>query len=39
MATLKINGDRIEPYEQGWVMRSAGPPVLVTGVLALDRCA
>jgi len=28
-----------DPYEQCWVMRSAGPPVLVTGVLRADRCA
>jgi retron-type reverse transcriptase len=27
------------PYEQGWVMRSAGPPVLVTATLGADRCA
>jgi hypothetical protein len=28
-----------EPYEQCWVMRSAGLLALVTAMLALDRCA
>jgi RNA-directed DNA polymerase len=28
-----------DPYEQGWVMRSAGPPVLVAATLGAGRCA
>jgi len=39
MAMLKISGDKIPPYEQGWVMRSAGVLALVAGVVALKRCA
>ena len=39
MATLKISGDRMPPYEQCWVMRSAGLLALVTAMLALDHCA
>jgi hypothetical protein len=38
-ATLLSNGDRIDPYEQGWVMRSAGLLALVTATLVLEHCA
>jgi hypothetical protein len=36
---LLSNGDKIEPYEQCRVMRSAGLLALVTATLALDHCA
>jgi len=36
---LLSNGDKIEPYEQCRVMRSAGLLALVTAMLALDHCA
>jgi hypothetical protein len=39
MAMLKISGDRMPPYEQCRVMRSAGLLALVTAMLALERCA
>jgi hypothetical protein len=36
---LASSGDRIPPYEQCRVMRSAGVLALVTAMLALDHCA
>jgi hypothetical protein len=39
MAMLKISGDKMPPYEQCRVMRSAGLLALVTAMLALDHCA
>jgi len=36
---LLSNGDKIEPYEQRRVMRSAGLLALVTATLAFERCA
>jgi hypothetical protein len=33
------NGDTDAPYEQCWVMRSAGLLALVTAMLALEHCA
>jgi hypothetical protein len=36
---LLSNGDKIEPYAQGGVMRSADLPGLVAGGLAGERCA
>jgi hypothetical protein len=36
---LKINGDRMPPYAQRQVMRSAGLEALVAGGLAGERCA
>jgi hypothetical protein len=39
MATLKISGDKMPPYEQCWVMRSAGLLALVTAALGAEHCA
>jgi hypothetical protein len=39
IATLKISGDKMPPYEQCRVMRSAGLLALVTAMLALEHCA
>jgi hypothetical protein len=36
---LLSNGDKIDPYEQCRVMRSAVPLALVTATLAVERCA
>jgi hypothetical protein len=36
---LASNGDKMPPYEQCRVMRSAGLPGLVGAMLALDHCA
>ncbi len=38
-ATLLSSGDRIDPYEQCWVMRSAGLLALVGAVVVTERCA
>jgi hypothetical protein len=38
-ATFKSNGLITPPYEQCWVMRSAGLLALVTATLAFERCA
>jgi hypothetical protein len=39
MATLKISGDKMPPYEQRRVMRSADPLALVAARSASERCA
>jgi hypothetical protein len=39
MNRLARTGDTAEPYEQGWVMRSAVLPGLVTAMLAVEHCA
>jgi hypothetical protein len=36
---LKISGDKMPPYEQCWVMRSAGLPGLVTATPGIEHCA
>ncbi len=36
---LKISGDKMPPYEQRWVMCSAGLLPLVGVVAATGRCA
>jgi len=36
---VREQGDFAVPYEQRWIMRSAGPPGLVKLRLAVDRCA
>jgi hypothetical protein len=36
---LLSNGDKIEPYEQCRIMRSAGLPGLVKAGSASERCA
>jgi hypothetical protein len=36
---LKISGDRMPPYEQCRVMRSAGLLALVTALSAVEHCA
>jgi hypothetical protein len=36
---LASSGDKIAPYEQCRVMRSAGLLALVTAMLALEHCA
>jgi hypothetical protein len=38
-AMLKISGDRMPPYEQYRVMRSAGLLDLVTGMPGIEHCA
>jgi len=38
-ATLLSNGERIEPYEQRWVMRSAWRLPRVGAVVMTERCA
>jgi hypothetical protein len=38
-AILAKSGDRMPPYEQCWVMRSAGRQGLVTAILGVDHCA
>jgi hypothetical protein len=39
MATLKISGDKMPPYEQRWVMRSARLVRPVAVVVRTERCA
>jgi hypothetical protein len=39
MATLKISGDKMPPYEQGRVMRSAGRLALVRATPGIEHCA
>jgi hypothetical protein len=39
MKRFASNGEIAEPYEQCWVMRSAGLPALVTAMLAIEHCA
>jgi len=36
---LAINGEIGHPYEQRWVMRSEGLPVLVKAVPVVERCS
>jgi len=38
-ATFANNGDKMPPYEQRRVMRSAGRQGLVTAILGVDHCA
>jgi hypothetical protein len=39
MAMLKISGDRMPPYEQCGVMRSAVVLALVAAMLGIEHCA
>jgi hypothetical protein len=38
-ATLLSSGERIDPYEQCWIMRSVGLSGLVRSGPGVERCA